>query len=212
MSSSWAIFFILILIFVTGFAAVSFADPVPIEGTLEMTTMGVPGVAFSVEPDSAYTVYVYPYATTSYMIGYSGDGAGYNLVQGRFSAGGDYDVTNAGYGAVDGYLAIRIMNLSGYDITLDETVVTLGLNIGSTDVYLPGFTLAWSANMHFWVTDNGSSYYANVTTEGIGASGDPTMSAAESIAGGYIAAGVVPEPATMLLFGFGTLFLARKKR
>lgn len=210
MSSSRAIIYI--SIFVAGFAVISSATPVPVSEILEITTMGIPGVAFSVEPDSAYTVYVYPYATTDYMIGYSGNGAGYNLVQGRFSIGGDYEVTNAGYGAVDGNLAIRILNLSGYEITLDETVITLGLNIGSTDVYLPGFTLAWGANMHFWVADDGSSYYANVTTEGIGISGGPTMSADESIAGGYIATEATPEPATMLLFGVGMLFLPRKKR
>lgn len=211
MSSSRAIIYF--SIFVAGFAVISSATPgpVPINGSLEITTMGIPGMAFSVEPDSVYTVYVYPYATMSYALGYSGNGAGYNLVQGRF-IGGDYEVTNAGYGSVEGDLAIRIYNLSGFEITLDETVITLGLNIGSTDVYLPGFSLAGSVGMHFWVADDGSSYYANVTSEGIGISGGPTMSAAESIADGYIAAGVVPEPATMLLFGVGMLFLPRKKR
>ena len=46
--------------------------------------------------------------------------------------------------------------MSGFEITLAETVVTLGLNIGPTEVYLPEFTLAWSANMHFWVADDGN--------------------------------------------------------
>jgi hypothetical protein len=167
------------------------------------------------EPDPGSRVYVYPYATADHTEGYSGSGFDYNLAWGNFS-NDSYSVTN--YVAAEGDLAIRIHNWSGSEITIAETVVTLGLNIGSTDINLPEFTLPGYvstygyASMHFWVAGDGSSYYANVTPEGVGTYGGPTMSAGDSIAGGYIAAEAIPEPATMLLLGFGMLFLPRKKR
>jgi hypothetical protein len=183
------------------------AIPIPKSGTFDID--GPSAVSFDSIPWASSNPYLYTYlwpfatndlySTTPY--------SQYNLAQVSFSAS---SFTVADYGEKSGDLGVRISHYTGAAQTFEACILTLDfIGSGSFDIYLPEFTVGTSENMFFWVSESGATYYAN-SSKGVGF---PDMSATTAMAAGdeYIA-GVVPEPATLLLFGLGGLVLRKFNR
>jgi len=152
---------------------------------------------------SLYT-YLWPFAandlynTTPY--------SKYNLAKVAFSAG-SFAVTD--YGEKSGDLGIRVSNYTDSTQTFEACILTLGfIGSGSFDIYLPEFTFEKNENMFFWVSESGATYYANFL-KGVGL---PDMTAVAAMAAGDEYLGSIPEPATVLLLGLGSLVLRKFNR
>ncbi|MCF7954945.1 MAG: PEP-CTERM sorting domain-containing protein [Phycisphaerae bacterium] len=197
-------FFVVVL-----FSSLSFATPVPASGNYDIDNISAAALLFDhdpwVSPSMAKTAFITVYATNDYVNVYAGASSVCNLSTLIFMNGGQHILDN---GAVSGDLAIRFGNSTTDDITFAVSVLTINFASGAMDVFLPEFTLAKSENMHLWVANDGSTYFANVSGNE-GSWGIPNISAQQSIADGYIAA--VPEPATIVILGLGAIFLCRRK-
>lgn len=184
----------------------------PKNGTFDINTAGG-GISFApvpwVSPGGSQVIYFYPFATSDYLAGYSGNGAGYNLATAQFQSG-NINVSDGISRAGD--LAIRIGNYTGATQTWAAGKVTLDFTSGSFDVFLPEFTFNAMDNMYFWVADNGATYFANTSKS----SGAPNMTAAAAMNAGdtYLAADAVPEPSSIiaLLGGLGSILAFRRRR
>ena len=186
------------------------ATTIPKSGTFDIVVpVGISFDPIPWESDSAgEIVYLYPYATSDYNQGYSGTGAGYNLVQAQF-CDGNINITDAD--TVSGDLGIRVANYSGQSRTFEACVMTLNFSTTSFNIYMPKFSFESMYNIYFWVASSGATYYAHTSrAAGYLTQCGPNMSAADAIAAGdeYLAA--VPEPTTVCLLGLGALVLLRK--
>lgn len=214
MSYPKAVFLALFL--VMSFSVSSFATPVPAHADSDnMFDINISAEALIFNPipwnsiSSIRTAYFFAYATEDYTQGYSGDGSGYNLATTIFK-GGDYSTSTSSLAQASGDLAVRFFNQSGIIASFAETIVTIDFKGGAMDIYLPQFDLAVSGDIHFWVANDGSTYFANIT-DGNGSDGAPNISAQDSIDAEHIAAVATPEPATLALLGLGGYFLRRRK-
>ena len=205
--------FFFALLVVTFFSSFGFATPVPVHAepdnkfeitAAELVFTPVPWV--SPMPGNTASITLYTIADyTPHPI--SGIIAESNLGITEFSDGG-HELLPYGRGQSSGDLAVKYINQSGQTINFIETVITVGLNVGDIDIYLPQFDLIAGASMHFWAAEGGSTYYANVT--GIpGSATGLNMTALDSITAGDIAR--VPEPVSIALLGLGGFFLRRRK-
>jgi len=175
----------------------------PKSGTFDIN--GSSGVAVAPVPYvSTPSVYLWPfassdnYSTTPY--------SKYNLAQVAFSSG-SFTVTDSGQKSGD--LGIRVGNYTGSTKTFESCILTLDfLGSGNFDVYLPEFTFGKNENVFFWVSESGATYYAN----SLKGAGFPDMSATAAMAAGDEYLGNVPEPATVLLLGLGSLSLRKFNR
>jgi hypothetical protein len=165
-----------------------------------------PGLNFEpepwVSPSLSATVYLWPFATDDL---YAGPGSQYNLALAQFQ-NGSINITDSV--AVEGDLGIRINNNSGATRTFEPSVLTLDFVDDSLDVYLGEFTFEWGTDMFFWVAQSGATYYAN-SSKGVGF---PDLSAAHVMAAGDEYLARTPEPATVVLFGLGSLLLYRRRK
>jgi len=165
-----------------------------------------PGLSFEpepwVSPSLSATVYLWPFATDDL---YAGPGSQYNLARAQFQ-NGSINITD--FGVTEGDLGIRASNNSGATQTFEPSVLTLDFVDGSVDVYLGEFTFEWGTDMFFWVAESGATYYGN-SSKGVGF---PDMSAADAMAAGDEYLARIPEPATAVLFGLGSLLLYIRRK
>lgn len=198
-------FFILVITAVCG--SIVLGD-IPKSGTFNIN--GPTAVSFDplpwTSPNPYQYIYLWPFAAED-LYEETEPGSTYNLAMATLSAG-SFSVTD--YGEKSGNLGIRIANFTGSTQSFDACILTLDF-VGDSgfDVYLPEFTLETGKNMFFWVSEVGETYYAN----SLKGAGYPDMSAVTSLAAGdeYLV-GAIPEPATLLLLGLGSLALRKFNR
>ncbi|MFA5251092.1 MAG: PEP-CTERM sorting domain-containing protein [Phycisphaerae bacterium] len=198
---------VFILVIAAVFSSIALGD-IPKSGTFNIA--GPTAVSFDsipwTSPNPYQYIYLWPFAADD-LYEETEPGSTYNLALATLSAG---SFTVADYGEKSGNLGIRIANFTGSTQSFDSCVLTLDfIGSGSFDVYLPEFTLGTGKNMFFWVSDIGETFYAN----SLKGAGYPDMSAVTAMAAGdeYLV-GVIPEPATILLLGLGSLALPRKRK
>jgi hypothetical protein len=178
----------------------------PKNGTFDIN--GPSAVSFDsvpwTSPNPSLYTYLWPFATNDLYS--TTPYSKYNLAQVSFSHGSftvdDKDVKS-------GDLGVRISHNTAATQTFEACILTLDfIGSGSFDIYLPEFTVETGKNMFFWVSENGATYYAN-SSKGVGF---PDMSATAAMAAGDEYLGRVPEPATVLLLGLGSLALRKFNR